>query len=69
MMMTVNGTVAILYSLKINGTSVLDVSHSEALDLVRKTKGGKLTLLVQKAALKVLAEIIITRQREWPPNG
>ena len=38
---------------QINGTDVRDVTHAEALDLVRKTKGGKLTLMVQKRAVKV----------------
>ena len=38
---------------QINGTDVRDVTHAEALDLVRKTKGGKLTLVVQKRAVKV----------------
>ena len=38
---------------QINGIDVHDVTHAEALDLVRKTKGGKLTLVVQKRAVKV----------------
>ncbi|KAL9970224.1 hypothetical protein ACROYT_G022562 [Oculina patagonica] len=38
---------------EINGTDVRNVAHSEALDLVRKTKGGKLTLVVQKRAVKI----------------
>lgn len=38
--------------LEINGKDVSDVTHSEALDLVRKTKGGKLTLVVHKRAIK-----------------
>ena len=41
------------FMLQINGTDVRDVTHAEALDLVRKTKGGKLTLVVQKRAVKV----------------
>ncbi|XP_027049468.1 anoctamin-7-like [Pocillopora damicornis] len=42
--------------LEINGNDVSDVTHSEALDLVRETKGGKLTLLVQKRVIKVISD-------------
>lgn len=39
--------------LQINGVDVRDITHNEALDLVRKGKGGRLKLVVQKRAIQV----------------
>lgn len=52
---------------QINGTNVRDVTHAEALDLVRKTKGGKLTLVVQKRAVKV--NRIVYHNISWHPKS
>lgn len=43
----------LLIFLQINGVDVRDITHNEALDLVRKGKGGKLRLVVQKRAIQV----------------
>jgi len=48
---------------EINGTDVLNVTHNEALDLVRKSKGGKLTLVVHKRAIQM------TEQDDNPTHG
>ena len=51
--MSVIIVILLLLFRQINGTDVRDVTHAEALDLVRKTKGGKLILVVEKRAVKV----------------
>lgn len=43
----------LLIFLQINGVDVRDITHNEALDLVRKGKGGRLKLVVQKRAIQV----------------
>ncbi|CAH3190102.1 unnamed protein product, partial [Porites evermanni] len=39
----------------INGADVRNITHGEVLDMVRKSKGGKLTLVVHKKAMKVIS--------------
>lgn len=41
---------------EINGADVRNVTHGEVLDMVRKSKGGKLTLVVHKKAIKMNEE-------------
>ncbi|XP_068699332.1 anoctamin-7-like [Montipora foliosa] len=42
--------------IEINGVDVRNITHNEALDLVRKSKGGKLTLVVQKRGIQFTDE-------------
>lgn len=49
--------------LEINGVDVRDITHNEALDLVRKGKGGRLKLVVQKRAIQ------LTEEDDSPSDG